>query len=360
MPTTIHIGHHFFGAGNAGDDFMLAGFLSALAGRGRKPGRGSSGFRHNVALTCCVPYPMPPLARRFPEIAWRPYDEVSRRAGVDACDAWLGLGGSPFQNAVSPWFAEHLATEAALCRAAGKPMYFLGVGGQDEAAYEAEGLRTAAAQAEAIWTRDPATARALAAIARPGKIRTAADLSHIFFEICPPPAAVSGRLTAVLNFDYAGWPDLEKALAALAALPAVERVWLAQEDRPLPGAERALFGGLPAGERARWRLQMSDMPGEPLRRVLARWPSGEWLLASRFHATVAAAWAGSRAVVVATNDKLRGVAAECGYPAFEIDDDPSTLAHVLEASAAPERAALQSRAEAARQACAEFFAAIGL
>ena len=29
----VHIGHHFYGTGNIGDDLMMAGFLEALAAR---------------------------------------------------------------------------------------------------------------------------------------------------------------------------------------------------------------------------------------------------------------------------------------------------------------------------------------
>src|ERR1035438_2265954 len=102
---TVHLGHHFFGAGNLGDDFMLAGFLSALGGRAAR-------------LTCCVPRPAGPLARRFPGIDWLPYDDSTRRACIENCDAWLGLGGSPWQAAVSSWFADHLAAELRFCDAA--------------------------------------------------------------------------------------------------------------------------------------------------------------------------------------------------------------------------------------------------
>jgi hypothetical protein len=344
----VHIGHHFYGAGNLGDDFMLAGFLQALGAA-----------RSAVALTCCTPHARDPLARRFPGVSWLPADEGTRRACIETCDAWLGLGGTPFQSNVSNWFSEHLKSERRLCAAAGKPMFFLGVGGQDEGAYRNPGLRAAAAQAERIWTRDQATADALLPIA-PGRVRAAADLAHVFFAACPPPPAANGRFTAVLNADYAGWDGLPSFLAALHSLPARERIWLAQEHRPLPGAERRLLEGLPRVERDRWRLLEADRPGEPLASVLSRWPSGEWLLASRYHATLAGAWAGSKAVVVAINDKLRSAALECGYPAIDSDADPRSLEPALRSSLPPKREALEDRAAAARRACHEFAEAAGL
>ena len=349
---TIHLGHHFYGAGNLGDDFLLAGFLAAWEGA---PGRGSRG----AALTCCVPSPREPLARRFPQVDWRPYDEATRRRSIEACDAWLGLGGSPFQSAVSRWFSDHLGAEARWCAAAGKPMFFLGIGGQDPDAYAVDELRAAARQAKSIWTRDPLTAEALVRIgASASRVHGGADLAHVYFADNPPPPARTGRLAAVLNFDYGTWPGLDTALAALARLPAKERVWLAQESRPLPGAERWLFDQLTPAERARWRLQPADIPGASLAETLARWPSAEWMLSSRFHATLAAAWAGSRAVVIGTNAKLAGVAKECGYPLLEPSADPAGLAEALQAAVPPDQAALAGRAAAARHAVDEFAAAI--
>ena len=381
----IHLGHHFYGAGNLGDDFMLAGFLAALRmGATQNPGARTAepvsptptsllphsptpAFPHSrfpslspsLSLTCCVPEGHERLSRRFPEIRWLPYDEATRRAAIGECDAWLGLGGSPFQCAVSRWFVDHLETERRVCAAAGKPMYFLGVGGQDPAAYALPEMRAVCLQAEKIWTRDTATADTLAHELPGVRVAAAADLSHLFFEANPPPAAAPGRLTAVLNFDYAGWPALAGALAALDAIPARERVWLAQESRPLPGAEQWLYGQLPAGSQARWRLQIADT-GEPaLPDVLARWPSGEWLLTSRFHATLAGAWAGSRVVVVATNDKLRAVAREFGLSALPPNTDPVALAAALRESPPAARSQLVRAAAAARQACHEWAATVG-
>lgn len=345
---TIHLGHDFFGAGNLGDDFMLAGFLGALAASGRK-----------AELTGCVPHPLGPLARRFPQVRWLPSEPASRRQAVEQCDIWLGLGGSPFQCEVSGWFADHLAEQEALCAAAKKPMYFLGIGGQDPAAYAAPGLRRAAERAEAIWTRDERTAAALTAILPGRPVRSAADLAHVFFAASAPPPAASDRVAAALNFDYRGWPGLESAVAALMQLPARERIWLAQEARALPGAEQWLLGQLAPGARAAWTLCVPDQPGQPLASALARWPSAEWLLASRFHATLAGAWAGSRTVVLATNDKLRGAAEECRFPCLPITASGAEITAAFAEAAPTAPTALALRAALARAACDEFFAAVG-
>src|SRR5688572_31994751 len=88
----IHLGHHFYGAGNLGDDFMLAGFLGAMRT-----------IDSAATYTCCVPFPLVPLQQRFPAIKWLPYDQMTRRRCIEECDAWLGLGGAPFQSSLSRW-----------------------------------------------------------------------------------------------------------------------------------------------------------------------------------------------------------------------------------------------------------------
>jgi hypothetical protein len=251
--------------------------------------------------------------------------------------------------------------ERRWCEAKGKPMYFLCVGSQDRAGLANPELRAAAEFAQAIWTRDAAAAEPLSGLAgAPGRVRTAADLAHIFFEAHRPPPAAPGRLTAVLNFDYAVWPAMGAALAALDRLPASERIWLAQESRALPGAERELFKSLPKTDRSRWTLTPADDSGRELTEVLGRWPSGEWLLTSRYHATLAGAWACSRAVVITINEKLQGVAAEFGYPTLSPSADPGGLDVLLQSATPPPESNLRSHASAARQACEEFFEAVGV
>ena len=361
----IHLGHHFYGAGNLGDDFMLAGFLAAM--RTLAP---------TATFTCCVPFPLDPLRRRFPAITWLPCDEPTRARCIAECAAWLGLGGSPFQSALSRWFVDHLVSEAALCALAHKPMYFLGVGVQTSAELADPDVQRICAQAAAIWTRDAASAARLAALPAPPPIASAADLAHLFFRETPPPAASAGRLTLVANFDYGAWPGqaafLSAAQASVPGLAITERVWLAQESRELPGAERALHHALPLADRARWSLAIPDrLPSpaeslatagaptaaESLTTALSRWPSGAWLVTARFHAALAGAWAGSKIAILATNEKLRAAAHELACPLLATDADAATVTrtlHSLSSQAGVSRAALDLAADRAFEACAAF------
>ena len=345
----IHLGHHFYGAGNLGDDFMLAGFLAAM--RTLAP---------RAKLTCCVPFALDPLHHRFPAIEWLPCSPTDRERAIAGCDAWLGLGGSPFQSDQSRWFVDHLTGEAESCARFGKPMFFLGIGLQRAGELALPAVRHLCAQARGIWTRDAASARLLAALPSPPRlVESAADLAHVFFRDHPPPRAVRGRLTLVANFDYGTWPGQSAVLAAAADLPLTECIWLAQETRELPGAERALHASLSREEQARWKLVVLDDASAPaLESVFSRWPSGEWLVTARYHAALAGAWAGSKIVVLATNDKLRGVAHELGCPSLApVVTDARKIKSALQA-AAP-LAPPVHLAERALAACAAFVAAAG-
>lgn len=341
VPVRIHLGHHFYGAGNLGDDFMLAGFLAAM--RAILPA---------ATYTCCVPFPLAPLLRRFPNVEWRPYEDAVRAHAIHECDVWLGLGGSPFQSALSQWFVDHLIAESEACARANKPMYFLGVGVQTSTELGVPAIQRICTGAAGIWTRDSASAERLSALSSARPIAAGADLAHSFFRTTPPPPARSRRIAVVPNFDYGAWQGQAAWLSGAARLDAEDHVWLAQESRELPGAERALFRALPPAEQARWRLVSPDQPGADLAVVLGQWPSAEWLITARYHAALAGAWAGSKVVVLSTNEKLRSAARELHVSLLSPDADEATVIHALQSTAPAARPL--ALAGLADEACAAF------
>src|SRR5436190_17173514 len=149
---------------------MLAGFLGAIRT-----------LLAGAQFTCCVPFALEPLQRRFDAITWLPYDETTRSRCIADCDIWLGLGGSPFQSAQSQWFVEHLIVEESLCAQRKKPMFFLGVGVQAAAELTLPDVQRICARATGIWTRDAASAERLHGLPSPPPVEAAADLAHLFF-----------------------------------------------------------------------------------------------------------------------------------------------------------------------------------
>ena len=159
MSATLHIGHHFFGSGNIGDDYMLAGFLALAAET--MPG---------ARLTCCTPFDRASQQHRLPGVTWLDYTDAARDEAIAACDAWIGVGDSPFQSEVGSWFLDHLLAERDRCRRFGKPMYFFCVGVNDFGAMENPATRAIVESAARIWTRDAQSARLLTAIVGPDRV----------------------------------------------------------------------------------------------------------------------------------------------------------------------------------------------
>lgn len=342
----IHIGHHFFGAGNLGDDLMLAGFLGHIEQR-----------RRMVKLSCAIPTARHAgQQRRFPQIAWLPYDPTTRLRSIAACDVWLGLGGSPFQSDGGVRQLDHLVEEAALCRRFRKPMYFLCVGINNRESLETDQARRLLDQAEAIWSRDEYSGRLLAACADPDKIHVAGDLAHLYFRAHQPTAALQSGVGWVLHFEQAE-SFAPAAFESLLQAQAGPHHWLLQESRPLLYSEATLLETLSHSARARLLVGGADYEAAQLSELLDAWPAVECMVTSRYHAAVVAAWRGARLAMVLRNDKLTGGAHELGVQVTAPALDNTATAKRLIAEARPiDRARLLGLADKAEQACDAFFA----
>ena len=321
---------------------MLAGFLHEIR-------------RYNVKISCCSPYNLKTLAHRFPEIEWLPYTEQARDNAIQTCDVWLGLGGSPFQSDVSDWFIKHLQEECQKCSNYQKPMYFLGIGGQDEKAYQNPSVKLVIDQSEKLWVRDEFTLQSVLKLTSDkSKVILAEDLAHIFFQENLLPAPKKGRISVTLNFDFQNWVSLNKTLISLESLRPSERIWLIQENRRLIGAEKWLYSTLSEDQQSCWNPVDINQEGSSLTHIGAIWPSSEWVLTSRFHTTLASAWAGSKIAVVATNLKLSAVAKACGIQALDPLAPTSNFLDALERAQPVAKSHLIAKAEMSRRSVNDF------
>lgn len=337
----LHIGHHFFGAGNLGDDLMLGGFLAAVARR-----------RGPVDLSCACPFDLSSQRRRFPQVDWQPYDAATRERLIAACDAWVGLGGTPFQNAVGPWFLDHLAGEARLCGALGKPMYCLGIGVSEPGALDDPRSREFLDRVSHVWTRDSRSAELVAAVTGGGKVSAAADLAHVYLRDRSARQPVeSGVMAYVLNFEDPRMFSGEALCAFIEGSTHRRHRWLVQEVRPLDGSERAILDALPVECRQQMDLRIPPYADGSLDELVAGWGSPQWLLTSRYHAAVIGAWSGARGVSVERSEKIRGLVAQLQTESVPDLNDPATIAAAVERARVVDRQLLQSLAGRAAEAC---------
>ena len=342
----IHIGHHFYGSGNLGDDLMLDGFLSQFNST-------------EATFSCCTPYKSSQLENRFPQVNWLPYTIEERLKAIQASDIWLGLGGSPFQNSVSTWFTDHLIVEANLCNTCSIPMLYLGIGAQESDAFKDPRLIEVFTLSKHIWTRDEETFDKLLKHGLPTQsVSIGSDLAHICFSIHTLSSIKSQQIAATLNFDYLDWEGLLPTLQSLENSSYKEKIWLIQETRNLKGSEQDLYKLLPPILQKSWKPQFADIPYKSMKEVLGNWPASEWVITSRYHTTLASAWAGSKTVVLAINDKLKNAAYDCDYPYLEKKANPREIIKALENSEPAKLAKMLSHASVAKKAVNEFKAFI--
>lgn len=339
----VFLGMPFYGAGNIGDDLALAGFLQAWQHLGSP-----------AHLMAAIPFPAATQSRRFPSIEWLPDEPHIRHAAIRDCDAWLALGGSPFQTDCGPWMLDTLTRDAAICRRHRVPMFFLGTGVNNRESLDDPRAREAIAQASYLWMRDADCARWTAEIVGVDKVGTAADCGHIFLSQAAIGTPEPRRLGWTMAFEDEARCANEAIERTIAGLQEWRHDWLVQDVRCLPGGERWRHRRLGDGIRRAARLCVPDYDADSADRLLAAWPAGEVLVSSRYHALLVGAWRGSRLVALQRNDKLAAAARSLGCVTLERADDADRLRAAIDAAAPVDRGVLHALAAAAADACRAF------
>lgn len=343
----IHIGSHFWGAGNIGDDLMLAGFLSAIKKKNTP-----------VVLSCCSPFDLTCLRYRFPEINWFPYDEASRRHCVENCDVWLCLGGSPFQTVLSDWFLQHLADELALCQHYVKKMFFLGVGLNDYPALEHSVTYKLLEAATHVWTRDALTAQALRGVHNKNPIDVGGDLAHLFLQdyhhVKKNIPGNAGRVGFVMNFEenHLAWHRIIETILDIHGESTC--TWMAQEVRTLPGSELAHYHNFPEKSRAKLTLVCPDYINSKTMDFLAPYHTISLLITSRYHSALIGAWLGCRVLLMERNLKLTGLSEQWSLQTIRANDVEKSIHQAINAAHVVEQDALLQEVNKASAACHAF------
>jgi hypothetical protein len=339
----IHIGHHFFGAGNLGDDLMMAGFIKVWLKRG------ISG-----TLSCNTPFERTVQKVRFPQIDWLSYSLEARTEAIRNCNVWLGLGGSAFQTDSGTWLIEHMAIELELCKRFRKPMFYLCV---DVGNWEAlnDPVNIAVLEyVEHVWTRDETAAKRIRSVSQENKITAGADLSHLYLAKQNWPVSCKSSLAWLIT-NFNGTVALQEITQAIDTLLQWQHHWLIQEVRELQGSELEILHTLPFTTRNKLNVGLPNYCSLSTDQLLENWPNCEAVITSRFHGALIAGWRGARVAIIERNDKLSGLADTLGCISISEDYDATVLCRTITSSAIIQRDILEQQFDIAMNCCNDFF-----
>ncbi len=337
-----HLGFHFYGAGNIGDDLMLAGFIQLL--KSQLP---------RVQLTCALPRDVASQRHRFPEIQWHAGNRQVEAQLIQDSDLWLGIGDTPFQITDGLWLFNHIDSQIEFCRRYGKPMAMFGIGVEKEAMREHARVARILDAVELIITRDEPS-HALLGEAHPSfknKVLTGADLANVALpRIFSKDIHLSDEsifdLGIIVNGSSFSENDLNQVRAFLTREPSTKRiVFIANEVRSWQKFERSIYSTFitprwrichtPSGKIGRrviarlnkflrWlttgaskkavSLYVPDYAGGNMTDLVKHFSRCKVIVSSRYHGVLTAAWAGCRVGALAGKSKVEFLSKDLNIP----------------------------------------------
>jgi polysaccharide pyruvyl transferase WcaK-like protein len=312
VPAKMLMGFDYYGAGNAGDDLMVGGFLRALE---------TLGFDRPIELFSFYYDDPASQRRRFPQIQW-----VDKRQGhwvnnpaLRGVDCWAGVGDTPIQMTSGKWFFD--ALRADVPHVARFPIRrLINVGAESEVLAHPLSLAHLLQTFERISTRDGMSLGVFRALGAPdGRCRAGADLAHVFLRdfAAPPEPAREFDLGVVIAGDTLSDADIETVGEFLLQAPA-KVAFIANETRPTARMERGIYERLVKRHGPRLLeaapLLVPDYAGGSMADLLAPIARCRTILSSRYHAALAAAWLGCKVGVIARSSKVGAIAEELQVP----------------------------------------------
>lgn len=293
----MSLAFNFYGAGNIGDDLMLAGFLSVL-----EPG---------TTVVGTIPRDIASQEQRFPQVAWN-------RGGVVVVEprtVLVGVGDTPFQTTSGTWFLENLEALARRARNVRVPFVMVGVGAEAEIHGTADRFARVLESLDHVWTRDDFTTRVLKEVAGcdPSRVSTGADLANIelkrIFPDVPKPLSQRKHDLALCFFGESAAANDMRALRSLLYTMADagrQSVFIANEARRNKPFEhwvyRRMFRANPL-RRPRVPFFVPDYAHASVPALVRHFEDYATVMSSRYHGLLAAAWAGCRVVALARSSK---------------------------------------------------------
>ena len=345
------IGFDFYGAGNIGDDLMLAGFLDRFAPAGEQK-------------LCCflAPERLSSQRKRFDLVEWHSPSANERASVMPQFRHWIGVGGTPFQATSGPWLLNQALADVD--SAPSQKRWMMGVGCESEVLRQKELAGRLARSINHIWTRDAESCRILVeelgADAR--KVSIGGDLAHIALRMAFPLEVVSRPAEGTVGIVY--YEDVQNPWNTMSLRKfhdrhkATRKITFIANDVRSYGFERTLyrkmFGRLRGVFSAQPEFFEPDYASPVISGLVDHFRRYDTVMASRYHALLSAAWAGCRVVAFDRSSKIRCLAGELGIPLIKSPFKAQVLDQGLEEAKVVPRSLLEKKSVAAAQSVSEF------
>jgi polysaccharide pyruvyl transferase WcaK-like protein len=267
------------------------------------------------------------------------------------------LGGTPFHRASSGWLFEHLRCEIELIREFDRPAYMLCVGVNDSDVAQNPETNALVSSMRLLWTRDNASAAALAEAKGSTRIQAMADLAHLCFDIRRPVRTVDAENEPLILVIHSENPShLSPSVLNDVVLGHKGPVyWYCQEVREFGCTEMATYHRLSDAARAKLTLVHPDYHGGSIEDLISVFYEGGTCLTSRYHSALIASWMGLRVIVFARNAKLNGVIEQLGLTRVRSLTAIADIREALAKAKPVDTDTLQRLRETASEACTAFF-----
>jgi ADP-heptose:LPS heptosyltransferase len=331
----------YFGAGNIGDDLMVEGLLHLLV---EAEARGAGPFE--LVLLC--PHRLVSQMRRFPQVTWcRP--GVGYFAALADADLMMLPGDTPFMPEAWVWDA----VPPRVAAGGSCPLLCLAVGAEEPAEKQLPAARDLLRQACFTTARDATSVDVLRTLAPESadRIEEGADLANLTLrrlfrhrglptDARPIPLALLWYAESTSAADISGLRTFVNRRA-----PGDWPVFLSHEYRlEYEYAHfRQLFPrGHPRPRFIRPRYSATDMDA-----LVAPYREIGTVVASRYHALLAAAWAGCRVAALPRSLKVVGLARSLEIPLVAAPISADELERAVGEARTISRAKLDDLAERA-------------
>ena len=306
---------NFWGAGNMGDDLMLAGFLDALD---------QFGVSYNGRFSSLCSYNVASQNLRFPMINWiDSATSPSWRLALARTEMVIGLGDTPFQLTSGDWSLKHLE-EVCKCIPTETETVFINIGAEQECLSKAKDFAAILHHVNRCSTRDSFSHSVLRKISPDSntQLSVGGDLANISLESISRQLSSNGKfkLGVILGYDTLSSADLSAIKEAIKTMrdPVA---FITGDYRDGPGFEFQLFKSWTkhwlSPLRRKLILRRPDYGLCTLLDLVQPVAECETVLSSRFHGLLAAAWLGCRVAALGRSSKVVALAKECNIPCIE-------------------------------------------